>query len=54
MIVAAEVYEALGFRTEALDWVNRAIERGFPRIAVEESLGLEELRKDPRFPKSAH
>lgn len=49
MMAAAEVYEALGFRTEALDWVKRAMERGFPRKAVEESLGLEELRKDGRF-----
>ncbi len=49
MMVAAEVYESLGFRTEALDWVKRALEGGFPREAVAESLGLEELRKDKRF-----
>jgi serine/threonine protein kinase/tetratricopeptide (TPR) repeat protein len=49
MINAAEVYEALGFRTEALDWTQKAVEQGFPLRGVEESMALDSLRADSRY-----
>jgi tetratricopeptide (TPR) repeat protein len=53
MITAAEAYDYLGFRTEALNWVKEALDHGFPVREVELSHGLEELRKDTRYTKLA-
>lgn len=47
--VAAEVYEKIGNREEALKYVKKALDKGFSRTSLEHSAGLRELRADPRF-----
>jgi serine/threonine-protein kinase len=46
---AAEGYELLHRREEALQWMERALKAGLPRLAVERNPELAALRSDPRF-----
>ncbi|MBI3494263.1 MAG: protein kinase [Acidobacteria bacterium] len=48
---AGVVYEQLGDRTRALEWIGKALAGGYSRDAVDRSLSLTALRADPRFPK---
>jgi eukaryotic-like serine/threonine-protein kinase len=49
MQTAGEVYEALGDRTQALRWINGALEKGYPVERVERVPALAELRADARY-----
>ncbi len=49
MFVAAQIFEELGDRATAIDWVVRALGAGFPRTRLEESPTLKNLVGDPRF-----
>lgn len=49
MVTASEVYEQLGFRNEALQWVSNALQQGFPREGVEGDGALDALRSDSRY-----
>jgi serine/threonine-protein kinase len=53
MFKAGVVYEQLGDRARALDWIGKALAGGYARDAVERSLSLTALRADPRYPKSS-
>jgi tetratricopeptide (TPR) repeat protein len=44
-----DVYEQLGERDLALQWIGKAIENGFTLAKIENNPGLDELRKDKRF-----
>ncbi len=46
---AAQVHERIGNRTEALKWLGRALEYGYPPERVERSPDLRDLRSDPRY-----
>lgn len=43
------VYEQLGDRAMALEWLKQALARGYGRDVVERSPSTAELRKDPRY-----
>jgi serine/threonine protein kinase/Flp pilus assembly protein TadD len=49
---AAEGYEVLGERKEALEHAGRALELGYPPEKFERNPQLDALRADPRFPRS--
>jgi serine/threonine protein kinase/Flp pilus assembly protein TadD len=44
-----DVYEQLGERDLALEWIGKALENGFTLAKIENNPGLNELRKDKRF-----
>jgi serine/threonine-protein kinase len=44
-----DVYEQLGERDLALQWIGKALENGFTLAKIENNPGLDELRKDKRF-----
>lgn len=46
---AAETYESLGFRKEALDWVHKLLASGYPLADIQESPVLSDLVRDSRF-----
>lgn len=46
---AAVVYEQLGDRRHALEWLGKAIQHGYPRDVVEKSPSLAKLRGDPAY-----
>jgi hypothetical protein len=46
---AAETYESLGFRKEALDWVHNLIAAGYPLDDIEHSPVLSDLVRDSQF-----
>lgn len=48
---AAETYEALGYRKDALDWVAKLIAAGYPLDDINESPVLADLVKDTRYQK---
>jgi serine/threonine protein kinase/tetratricopeptide (TPR) repeat protein len=50
-ISIAEVYEQLGSRNLALQWVSAALKLGVPRDEIEKDPGLEKLRSDERYLK---
>jgi hypothetical protein len=50
MFQASVVYEQLGDRKLALQWIARAIKGGFSRDLIEREPTLAQLRLDPRFP----
>lgn len=54
MLRAGVVYEMLGERDWALDWIKRALERGYPIAYIEKYPELAELRADPRFKSLQH
>jgi serine/threonine-protein kinase len=49
MFQASEVYEQLGDRKLALQWIARAVKGGYSRDLVEKSPALAQLRLDTRF-----
>jgi len=49
MASAGLVYELLGERDRALEWVGKALEHGYPRAQIERLPELQQLRADPRF-----
>jgi len=49
MYSLAEIFEVLGDRTEALAWIERALEAGFPLHVIEDYAAFDELRSDPRY-----
>jgi serine/threonine protein kinase/tetratricopeptide (TPR) repeat protein len=50
MFQASAIYEQLGDRELALQWIARAIKGGFSRDLIEKEPTLARLRLDPRFP----
>ena len=48
---AAETYEALGYRKDALDWVAKLIAAGYPIDDINDSPVLTDLVKDTRYEK---
>jgi serine/threonine-protein kinase len=49
MFNASEIYEQLGDRRLALQWIAKSIKRGYPRDLIEKSPTLAQLRLDPRY-----
>jgi tetratricopeptide (TPR) repeat protein len=49
--LAASVFEQIGDRAAALEWIRRALAAGYPRAQVEQDPFLTALRGDPRFPR---
>jgi serine/threonine protein kinase/Flp pilus assembly protein TadD len=49
MSQAANVYEQLGDRAQALEWIDKAIRHGYSMDLIERSPTLAQLRADPRF-----
>lgn len=49
MLQASSIYERLGDRNLALQWINKAIKAGYPRDLIEREPTLAQLRLDPRF-----
>lgn len=49
MFQAAIVYEQLGDREYALQWIAKAIQGGYSRDLIERDPNLAQLRSDPRF-----
>ncbi len=46
---AAETYEYLGFREQALDCIGRMLKQGYPEKDLARSVVLRDLRKDARY-----
>lgn len=51
MLQASSIYERLGDRGLALQWIDKAIKAGYPRDLIEREPTLAQLRLDPRFKK---
>ena len=49
MFQASAIYEQLGDRKQALQWIAKAIQGGFSRDLIEKEPTLARLRLDPRF-----
>jgi serine/threonine protein kinase/tetratricopeptide (TPR) repeat protein len=49
MFQAAVIYEQLGDRKRALDWIEKAIKGGYSRDVIEKAPSLAQLRLDTRF-----
>jgi hypothetical protein len=49
MFQASSIYEHLGDRKLALQWIAKAIKGGFSRDLIETEPTLAQLRRDPRF-----
>jgi tetratricopeptide (TPR) repeat protein len=49
MFQASCVYEQLGYRELALQWIAKAVEGGFSRDLIEKEPTLAPLRRDPRY-----
>jgi hypothetical protein len=49
MFDASVVYEQLGDRNLALQWLARAIKGGYSRDLIEKSPTLAQLRLDPKY-----
>jgi len=49
MYSLAEIFEVLGQRTEALEWVERSLAAGYPLHFIENYAAFDGLRSDPRF-----
>ena len=48
---AVEIYEKLGKRDAALNWLGKAVQRGYVISEIEKDPSLAELRKDPKYSK---
>ena len=46
---AVETYEYLGFREQALFWIGKMLQQGFPVKDLERSVVLADLRRDSRY-----
>ncbi len=53
MYSLAEIFEVLGERDEALAWIERALQTGYPLHVIEDYAAFEALRSDPRFRRLA-
>jgi serine/threonine protein kinase/tetratricopeptide (TPR) repeat protein len=49
MVTLAEISEVLGERNEALAWIERALQAGYPLEVIEDYAAFDGLRQDPRF-----
>ena len=49
MGTAATIYEALGNRSQALEWLGKALRSGLPIDTVDNDPGMAALRADPQF-----
>ncbi len=49
MYSLAEIFEVLGERGEALEWVERSLQAGFPLQVIEDYAAFDALCADPRF-----
>jgi serine/threonine-protein kinase len=49
MVTLAEISEVLGERTEALAWIERALEGGYPLDVIEDYAEFKDLISDPEF-----
>jgi tetratricopeptide (TPR) repeat protein len=49
MFALAEIFEVLGERNEALAWVERALQAGYPLQVIEDYAAFDALCADPRF-----
>ncbi len=49
MFLAADIYEHLGERERALEWIARVLEHGYARADIERAPGLQQLRQDERY-----
>jgi len=49
LVNAAETYEILGFREQAIEWLGKALQLGFPLKDIQQTSAFEELLKDSRF-----
>jgi tetratricopeptide (TPR) repeat protein len=49
MLLAADIYEHLGERERALEWIARVLEHGYARVDIERTPGLQQLREDERY-----
>jgi tetratricopeptide (TPR) repeat protein len=46
---AGHTYEQLGMRERALEWIGKALKKGYPRAEIERSPFLQRLRTDRRY-----
>jgi serine/threonine protein kinase/tetratricopeptide (TPR) repeat protein len=53
MYALAEIFEVLGQRGEALGWIERALEEGYPLHVIEDYAAFDDLRSDPQFAEIA-
>jgi len=51
MARAGEVYEQLGMRDKAIEWIEKAVRAGLPLTTIEREPSLSTLRQDPRYEK---
>jgi serine/threonine-protein kinase len=49
MYALAEIFEVLGERDEALTWIERALQAGYPLDVIEDYAAFDALCADPRF-----
>lgn len=49
MFILAAIWEDLGDRDRALDWLQRAVDGGFPASQIESYPGFAALLADPRY-----
>ena len=49
MYSLAEIFEVLGERGEALVWIERSLQAGYPLHVIEDYAAFDALRSDPRF-----
>ena len=54
MFTMASVYETIGDRAKALQWLSKAVAAGYSKERVERSPFLAELRKDTRYDALVH
>jgi len=48
---AAEIYEQLGMRDKAIEWIEKAVQTGYPLSTIEGNPSLNALRQDARYQK---
>ena len=51
MILIGEVYEQLGKRVQAISWVKKSIDNGYPVEELDHIPELKKLREDEHFKK---
>jgi hypothetical protein len=49
MYSLAEIFEVLGHRQEALVWIERALQGGYPLHVIEDYAAFDDLRSDPNY-----
>jgi tetratricopeptide (TPR) repeat protein len=53
MVALAAVFEKLGERRDAIDWIGRSLAAGYPLQLIEDYLPFDDLRSDPAFKEIA-